>query len=123
MITTKPQNMKNQKVFKVGQKVVAIKDHSQLRFKKGQVFTVLAVGKTPCCGIDVIDIGVKMSFKFVECVCACTHKSDNFYLARMFRPVEYPKLSAKDIIQEEVKETLDVPVPLKPKVEPEKELV
>jgi hypothetical protein len=46
--------------WEIGQDIVAIKDHSQCRFKEGEVFTIkgLQGGTCKCTSIE-IDIGIK----------------------------------------------------------------
>jgi hypothetical protein len=54
-------------LFTIGQTVVAIKDHSQGDFKKGQQFTILAI-KSFCCYV-----GVKItSPPTANCITYCT---------------------------------------------------
>jgi len=53
--------------FYVGQEVVAIRDHSQGIFKKGQEFVIRGI-KKGCCGID-LDIGMNESVYISVCDC------------------------------------------------------
>lgn len=53
--------------YKVGGKVVAIGDHPQGRFKKGDIFTVLGIDKSECCHTTVLNVGITIG----ECVMIC----------------------------------------------------
>lgn len=54
--------------FRIGQKVVAIRDHSKGVFKKGDVFTVLNCRVKEClCKSLEVDIGIK-SHRYNRCL-------------------------------------------------------
>lgn len=53
--------------FYVGQEVEAIKNHSNLMFKKGDKFVVTGVVKSPCCNVFKITIGV-IGTGFMNCL-------------------------------------------------------
>jgi len=61
-------------MFYVGQKIVAIKDHSEFAFKKGDEFIVLDIKLTPCCKEQILDIGKTKGSDYSYCV-----KCDNLY--------------------------------------------
>lgn len=78
--------------FYVGQKVVAIKDHSQGAFRKGETFVVIEVIRCPCnCKYWVIDIGkIWTESEFSRCR-ICEHRIKGFlsyYNASCFAPIE-----------------------------------
>jgi len=75
--------------FYVGQEVVAIKDHSQGRFKKGQEFVILGIKKGCKHYPLLIDIGVKESVMYESHCNECSHKIfDNilWFCASCFTP-------------------------------------
>ena len=73
--------------FKVGQKVVCVKDHSMGIVKKGQIFTVL---DTENCCVQCIDVGVDIDSKYIGTRCRfCGHLSfKNMLFSRLFRPLQ-----------------------------------
>jgi len=67
--------MKNR--FEVGQKIIAIKDHAEGYFKKGDAFNVLQIDKT-CC-VNVVRIfNAKNISGGMKCVCGCSHKTNSY---------------------------------------------
>jgi hypothetical protein len=77
-------------MFKKGQKIVAIKDHSQGMFHKGDVFTVLGVSHSPCCKLEVVDIGLMTPNGWLACRgCNHTRESEIAWIkARCFVPIQ-----------------------------------
>lgn len=86
--------------FYIGQKVVAIKDHSQGIFKKGDEFTVLSLHKG-CCS-NLVDIGINGIGKTRTCfVCMKTHLkevSNWLFAERCFAPIELSETTFEDVI-------------------------
>ena len=75
--------------YRTGDDIVAIKDHSQGVFLKGDVFTAMALQRNSCGCILVVDIGLKSDRPFTKCpVCDMNdEKTDNIWWvdARAFR--------------------------------------
>lgn len=66
LLTFKLNKMAN---FEVGKKVIAIKDHCQGAFKRGEIFELLGISKNPCkCKAIVLDIGIKSSTNTGLCI-------------------------------------------------------
>ena len=75
--------------YRTGDDIVAIKDHSQGVFLKGDVFTAMAMQRNSCGCIFLVDIGLKSDRPFTMCP-ACgmrDEKTDNIWWvdARSFR--------------------------------------
>jgi len=48
--------------FRIGQEVVAIRDHSLKFFMKGQIFTIIGLSEAKCfCGDALVNIGYRSS--------------------------------------------------------------
>jgi hypothetical protein len=75
--------------YRTGDDIVAIKDHSQGVFFKGDVFTALAMQRGGCGCIILVDIGLKSDRPYTRCpVCEMNdEKTDNVWWvdARSFR--------------------------------------
>lgn len=90
--------------FHVGQKVVAIEDHSQLHYKKGDVYTVTGLAKTPCCGNWIIDIGVRTHHSLMDCFCGDIYKNNYMFSIIKFRPLQsqsFPLITLTKVIEEQ----------------------
>jgi hypothetical protein len=73
--------------FFVGQEVVAIKDHSQGNFKKGDEFLIQDI-KNGCCKL-LIDVGIRTGKDFINCRCCGDRKpNDNYYCSQCFSPIK-----------------------------------
>jgi hypothetical protein len=75
--------------YRTGDDIIAIKDHSQGVFLKGDVFTAIAMQRNSCGCIILVDIGLKSDRPFTKCP-ACDmndEKTDNVWWvdARAFR--------------------------------------
>jgi hypothetical protein len=75
--------------YRAGDDIVAIKDHSQGAFFKGDVFTAMTMKRGSCGCIILVDIGLKSDRPFTRCA-ACgmnDEKTDNIWWmdARAFR--------------------------------------
>ena len=75
--------------YRPGDDIVAIKDHSQGIYKKGDVFTAEAMKRNSCGCIILVDIGLKSDRPFTQCPVCRTNdeKTDNIWWveARAFR--------------------------------------
>ena len=75
--------------YRPGDDIVAIKDHSQGVFFKGDVFTAVAMQRNNCGCIFLVDIGLKSDRPFTMCPVCLTNdeKTDNIWWvdARLFR--------------------------------------
>ena len=67
--------------YRTGDDIVAIRDHSQGVFLKGDVFTAMALQRNSCGCIFVVDIGLKSDRPFTKCpVCDVNdEKTDNVW--------------------------------------------
>lgn len=80
--------------FYVGQEVVAIADHSQGDFKKGDEFVIQGIKKTCDCCLD-LNIGIKHPFESDGTICCSKcgieSKSDGYmwYDSTMFAPKQH----------------------------------
>lgn len=92
--------------FYIGQKIVAIKDHSQGIFKKGDEFTVLAVREALCkCKRYDIHIGISTSDVYLEECIYCEkiyHAKDyNWWVDPIgFAPIELSTTTFEDVIKQ-----------------------
>jgi len=95
--------------YRTGDDIVAIKDHSQGVFLKGDVFTALAMQRNSCGCIILVDIGLKSDRPFTMCpVCEMKdEKTDKIWWvdARSFRRLL--SRSEEREIQEFLLETLE----------------
>lgn len=75
--------------YRPGDDIVAIKDHSQGIYKKGDVFTAISMKRNSCGCIILVDIGLKSDRRFTKCpVCDMNdEKTDDIWWveARAFR--------------------------------------
>lgn len=75
--------------YRTGDDIVAIKDHSQGAFFKGDVFTAITMKRGSCGCIILVDIGLKSDRPFTRCpVCEMNdEKTDDVWWmdARAFR--------------------------------------
>lgn len=95
--------------FYVGQEIVAIKDHSQGDYKKGDEFVILGI-KKGCCNV-LLNIGIIYDFKgysgFTEClICGNIAKSDGYcwYSQSCFAPKQQLSETTYNDIQEWIKQ-------------------
>lgn len=91
-------------MFYVGQKVVAIKNHSQMKFKKGDEFIVLGFIKPHCkCKPQLIDIGIYTKPGMSHCDKCNTSFFDNtatwWFSSKNFAPLEEYRESYSIAIQ------------------------
>lgn len=92
--------------FYVGQKIIAIRDHSQGVFKKGDKFIVKGLGKE-CCH-NIVDIGVNTQKPKFRCSCGNTGiKTHNksMFAEECFKPLQeqcYPLISYSKVLEDEL---------------------
>lgn len=89
----------------IGQRIVAIKDHSEGRFKKGDEFTIKGLRMAPCgCGHVQIDIGLSdPSVTHNQCNrCGKEEKYKGvlFYSERCFAPLEPIEEAIHNLLEE-----------------------
>lgn len=83
--------------FYIGQKIVAIKDHSQGIFKKGDEFVVL--GLSECCKRPLVNIIANTKKTKSECGCGNIFLGHWFYES-MFLPIELSNTTFEDVIKQ-----------------------
>lgn len=86
--------------FYIGQKIVAIKDHSQGIFKKGDEFVVLG-SKNICCG-TIINIGITTEYYHMLCDCNYRYENNGIHWCHddMFAPIELSNTTFEDVIKQ-----------------------
>jgi len=93
--------------FFVGQEVVAIKDHSQGNFKKGNEFVIRGI-KEDCCLIT-LDVGIKTDKTFMNCrFCGNRKENDNYYDSNCFSPKQELSQLTYDELQKWFKEDMQL---------------
>lgn len=89
--------------FYIGQKVVAIKNHSQGLFKRDDDFVIRGLRKSGCCNIWLVDIGRKTSCGIIKCNgCGFAERSEiGWYAAKLFAPIEskFESISFEKVIE------------------------
>lgn len=87
-------------MFKVGQKVVCVDDgggkhlgfvrHPCQSLRRGETYTIRATRTLPCCGDNIVDVGIDVTAIFILCHCGGTHMSHNRWWlgAYRFRPID-----------------------------------
>ncbi len=105
--------MENQ--FYVGQEVVAIKDHPEGRFKKGQEFKIQGIRQS-CCTIQV-NIGIKYDFKNYNGYSICSKcmsqtKSDGYswYNQMSFAPKQHLSNTTYNEVMEWIKKGNEISI-------------
>jgi hypothetical protein len=91
----------------IGQEIVAIENHSQGAFKKGDTFIVKGLQNSHCkCGGKVIiDIGLLHDSIFMVCpACYTFYKSMNkwWFSEKMFAPLDYDISELTDILEKPI---------------------
>lgn len=98
--------------YRTGDDIVAIKDHSQGAFFKGDVFTAMTMQRGGCGCIILVDIGLKSDRPFTKCaVCGMNdEKTDNVWWmdARSFRRLltKSEEADLKDVLEKVFSEEL-----------------
>lgn len=90
-------------MFKVGMQVIAVENHSQMYWKKGDIFTIQGMKKESCCGATTIYIGIHKDGRNGEGICVCkkTIPWDNYYDAKKFKPLEFQTISYTKVLEQE----------------------
>lgn len=89
----------------IGQDIVAVKDHSQGRFKRGDEFKIEGLKMASCgCGYILIDVGIiDNSITHNRCIrCGRVEKRtrDLFYDECCFTPLEHIEEAISNLIEE-----------------------
>lgn len=91
--------------YTIGDDIVAIKDHSQGLFKKGDTFPCKALKNGPCgCGAILVDIGKISSTNICRCnKCNLTYIDlyNYFVNALMFKKLEFDISELTEILEKE----------------------
>lgn len=91
--------------FYPSQRVIAVEDHNQKLFKKGQEFLVLSIRKD-CCYWSV-DIGIRDNNKFNKARCILCGQREEiisgvlWFSCKSFAPIEERFISFADVIAKE----------------------
>lgn len=94
-------------MFYVGQAVVAIKDHSQGFYKKGDEFIIKSIVEFPCCKAIGLDIGNLNPFGVVYCDCYNPHIE--CYNSRNFAPkIDLSEFTSESLIKELEQELVNI---------------
>jgi hypothetical protein len=92
--------------FEVGMQVICIKNHSEKVVIKGQSFIISEIKNTECCGLTLLDIGIRTELGYTLCSCGkISHVSDCAYWidALLFIPVQkdaFKSVSWEHIVEE-----------------------
>jgi hypothetical protein len=105
-------------MFRVGQKVVCIKSHSQGFVTKGKIYTINHIEICPICGIVAFDVGISISELryLMGTKCHCSYKfpiGDIYVNSELFAPIQYDIISNSEVIKEIIEEKLDSPITIK----------
>lgn len=97
--------------FHIGQRVVAVRDHHQGAYKKGDTFKVKGANKCRC-GSCNIDIGIPSTKRYRKCV-PCGHREfvlDGIWWFRetAFAPIEPRSVEIDEEIIEQAQELINV---------------
>lgn len=90
--------------FYIGQEVVAIRDHSQGRWRKGEEFIIQGVKKEPCCGLITVNVGINSDLQFVECICGHITDNDFYYNSANFAPKQQLSETTYNEVMEWIKQ-------------------
>lgn len=118
-------------MFKIGQKVICIKNHSQGLVQKDRVYFIRGIKNNPCCGAMALDVGITTNYKYEMCW-QCQEilfNNSNIYWfgSHLFRPLEEEKGEAtiEDFISisDEGKSILEIMGEMKELIEKTKEWI
>jgi len=96
--------------FKIGEKIVCIKQHSKNILTVNKIYNVIDVRYCVRCGTQKVDIGILLNPDKNHTRCRCSERitSPVWWLASyLFVPLEYQ--TCHDELLETVEEKLDVP--------------
>lgn len=110
--------------FFVGQKIVAIKNHSQLDFKKGDEFFIKEINIGCCIGSELtIDIGISYDFKKYNGFITCRYcgkktiaKKYIFYNSNCFSPLIDLSETTYDDVMQYIEKRVNKKMLLSPKI-------
>lgn len=98
-------------IFKVGDEIICIKDHSRKIVRNGDVFTVKGFTRNPCCGSTIVDVGIKDAMPNTTCyTCLCDYQKPNggYWLAAyLFRKFEKRRKPKKNSLTDEMIERIE----------------
>lgn len=93
--------------FEVGMKIIALADHHQGAFKKGDIFIVRSISRSTCsCGRERLDVGVILTTTVLVCaICGSNVTCGNiwWFLSSRFAPLEggeFKQVTYTKIIEE-----------------------
>jgi hypothetical protein len=96
--------------FYVGQEVVAISDHSQGYFKKGDEFIIKSISNTECCGICVLGIGIDTGYNSMNCTCGCLTNCANMFSSKRFNPKQHLSNTTYNEVMEWIKKGNEISI-------------
>lgn len=96
-------------MFKIGQKVVCIKTHSQKCVIKGKIYTITNVIQCSCGLFSVSTDHYEHHTGLMICDCNRRH-TGTYFGHELFRPLNYNLISNKELIKESIPEKLDTPI-------------
>lgn len=80
--------------FYIGQRVVAIRNHRDMYYKKGDIYVILNIKKTCCASVIKIKDNSKMDSEYVECHCGSIFCLGGIYVdEKNFAPVQEQQIS------------------------------
>jgi uncharacterized protein YlaI len=90
--------------YKAGDYVICVRNHTQNRVRKGEIYIMRSVSRNPCCGSVIADVGFRSPGNTSTTCYACnfTYKIDNdtHWLAGfLFRKLLNPPIS-EELIEE-----------------------
>lgn len=89
--------------YTIGDDIVALIDHSQGKFKKGDVFTCKGLKQSMCsCKIPLVDIGLISKTEFAFCnICKSKHKESYIYFfkATAFKKLDFDISELTEILE------------------------
>ena len=97
-------NLNNLPPFYVGQKVVCSSTNSAGTVSIGKIYPILCIKQADCCGVWIVDVGVRTNYDMTVCSCGYECKHDNTYLASRFAPLQesvFPSLKLSQVVEKE----------------------
>jgi len=98
-------------MFYVGQRIVAVKSHSQGVFKKGDEFILKAITQRPCgCSGLYLDIGIRSGRRIGACnKCGNVYESMEWWFCESsFSPLDYTEEEINEVNINELIEELEL---------------
>lgn len=101
--------------FNIGQRVVAVRDHSQGFYKKGQQFNIHGIRPPDCkCLVYSIDIGIKTTSSLDRSWCPrcdvinIVNDNKHWFFEDAFAPIEPRSVEIDEAIIQQAKELINV---------------